>query len=360
MKRFILFAALLIASLTSFGANGPKISFDSKLHDFGNINEDDKSATCSFRFKNAGTTPLIIHRTAASCGCTTPEYPEEPITPGTTGEIKVTYSTVGRPYAFQKTITVYTNDPDSPTVVLTIKGNVIPSAENPEMSYPRNMQGLRLSKTQVTILDAKTGSIRTDRINIVNTNNKPVSLSFRKIPPHIRLAVSNSVLRPKESGHITIQYIASDAKDYGRRDDEFYVVVNKDVKNSVNNAINVSAYITEDFSDLSKAELASAPVAEFSENRPNLGKMKQREKKSYIVTLANTGKKPLIIRKIATEYDGLKIIPEKTTIPAGKTIKIKVEFNAGTFSGNVVQRATLFTNDPKNSTTRLFVLAQVS
>jgi hypothetical protein len=343
-----------------FAANGPSIQFNEKMFDFGNINEADKTASHVFTFKNTGNAPLIIHKAVASCGCTTPEYPEQPIIPGATGDVKVTYNTVGRPNAFQKTITIYSNDTENPTVVLIIKGDVRPDIENPELAFPRNMQGLRLSKTQVSMLDTKIGSIRSERIDIVNTNSKPISLSFRKIPPHIRLAISSSVLQPKETGFITLKYFASEAKDYGRRDDSFYVVLNKDIKSSAQNAINVSAYITEDFSQMSQSEKASAPIAEFSENRPNFGKMTQNGKKSQSVTLTNKGKTPLIIRKIVPEYDGIKVIPEKTTIPPGKTIKLKIDFNAGTFNGNVVQRITIFTNDPKNSITRLFVLAQVS
>lgn len=360
MKRILFLTALFALNMSVFAASGPSIQFEKKLYDFGQINEDDKTASYVFTFDNTGDAPLIIQKALASCGCTTPEYPLEPISPGATGYIKVTYNTVGRPNAFQKTITVYSNDPVNPTVVLTIKGDVRPGTDNPELSFPRNMQGLRLSKTQVSMLDTRIGTIRSERINIINTNSKPVSLSFRKIPPHIRLAISSSVLQPKESGFITIKYFASEAKDYGRRDDSFYIVLNNDIKGSAQNIINISAYITEDFSQMSQAEKTAAPVAEFSENRPNLGKMVQKEKKSQIVYLSNKGKTPLIIRKIVPEYDGMKVIPEKTIIPAGKTIKLKIDFNAGTFDGNVVQRVTFFTNDPKNSITRLFVLAQVS
>ena len=359
-QRLILLVAILCIGISAFPADGPILQFDEKLHDFGKINEDDETATTVFTFKNTGNSPLVINRAVASCGCTNPVFPEQPITPGNTGEIKVTYNTVGRPNAFQKTITIYSNDAVNPIQVLTIKGDVVVSVKNPELSFPRNMKGLRLSKTQISILDAKTGSIRSERIDMINTNSKPVSISFSKIPPFIKLAISSSVLQPKETGFITIKYFASDTKDYGRRDDVFYLILDKDVKGSAENAINVSAYITEDFSLLSQSERALAPVAEFSENRPNFGKMLQKETKIQTVTLANKGKSPLIIRKIVPEYDGLKVIPEKYTIPVGKSIKLKISFNAGTFNGNVVQRVTLFTNDPKNSITRLFVLAQVT
>lgn len=359
MKPIVFSLFACVFSLTALAQTGPSIQFDSKLHDFGDIKEDDKEATCVFTFKNVGDGPLIIHRAIASCGCTTPEFTKEPIVPGSTGTVKVTYNTVGRPDAFHKTITLYTNDPKTPNIILSIKGNVISGQENTELSYPRNMGGLRLDKTQVSILDARIGSIKTEVIRILNTTARPMRLTFKNVPPHIRVVASNTQLQPKESGQLTLSYLAADAKDYGRREDQFLVVIDNDLKNSTNNVIHVSAYITEDFSRLTPEQRANAPVAVYSENRINFGKMAQNAKQTKFITLENKGQQPLFIRKVVPEYDGLSITPEKMVVPPGKSIRLKVLFNAGRFNGNVVQRATIFTNDPKNSLTRLFVTASV-
>ncbi|NLT02380.1 MAG: DUF1573 domain-containing protein [Bacteroidales bacterium] len=359
MKKVFFSLLACVFGLTVLAQTGPSIQFETKLHDFGDINEDDKTATCVFTFKNVGDGPLIIHRAVASCGCTTPEFTKEPIVPGGTGTVKVTYNTVGRPDAFHKTVTLYSNDPKTPNIILSIKGTVIPGEEDPELSYPRNMNGLRLDKTQVNVLDARIGSIRTETIRFINATSRPMRLSFRNVPPHIRVVASNTQLKPKESGQITLSYLASEARDYGRKEDNFMVVIDNDVKASANNLIHVSAYITEDFSRLTPDQRANAPVVAFSENRIHFGKMTQNTKKTSFITLENKGKQPLFIRKIVPEYDGLSVSPEKMVVPAGKSIRIKVTFNAGRFNGNVVQRATIFTNDPKNSLSRLFISATV-
>jgi len=64
----------------------------------------------------------------ASCGCTVPDWPKDPILPGKTGVIKVTYNTaiIG---VFNKSITVYSNAANNP-VGLIIKGNVNPVQAN--------------------------------------------------------------------------------------------------------------------------------------------------------------------------------------------------------------------------------------
>ncbi len=358
MKHLATCTMALLFSLVTLAQSGPTITFESRLYDFGDINEDIKEASCTFTFKNTGKAPLVIQRAIASCGCTTPEFTQEPVVPGGSGIVRVTYNTEGRPNEFHKTITVYSNDPNNAAVILSIKGNVIPGDENPELSYPRNMNGLRLEKTQVSILDARTGSIKSEKINIMNATSGLLKIAFKNVPPHVRVVASNTQLKPKGKGYITITYLASQAKDFGRKEDEFLVVVNN--KATTDNIIHISAFITEDFSKLTEAQLQKAPVGIFSISRVNLGKMKQREQKTQYVSLTNKGKTPLIIRKVIPEYDGLKLVPEKSVIPAGKTIKLRLTFNAGTYNGNVVQRVTLFTNDPKNSLTRIYVTAQVN
>lgn len=105
--------------------NGPVITFEKLLHDFGKIKEQDGTVTYSFKFTNTGNAPLVINRVHASCGCTTPTWTREPIMPGKTGTITAAYNPLNRPNAFLKTISVFTNA-DTKATVLSIKGDVIP------------------------------------------------------------------------------------------------------------------------------------------------------------------------------------------------------------------------------------------
>ena len=79
--------------------------------------------THTFVIKNTGDAPLVITRVVASCGCTTPQFSKEPIAPGQTSKIDVTYNPAGRPGQFVKTIAVYSNGKDG-TFTLRIKGVV--------------------------------------------------------------------------------------------------------------------------------------------------------------------------------------------------------------------------------------------
>jgi hypothetical protein len=110
--------------------NGPKFKFKSEVHDFGTIPEG-PAAEHVFEFKNTGKEPLIIQNASASCGCTTPEWPKEPILPGKSGKITVRYNTQGRGgQPFDKTVYISSNAvSDKERYELHIKGNVTAAAK---------------------------------------------------------------------------------------------------------------------------------------------------------------------------------------------------------------------------------------
>ena len=126
MKSFYSILIALLISMTAFAKEkAPKIVFEKTTYEYGNIKEADGDASCEFKFTNKGNAPLIITRASSSCGCTAPTYPKEPIAPGESGVIGVTYHAKGRPGGFSKNITVYTNVPEE-KIKLIISGNVIP------------------------------------------------------------------------------------------------------------------------------------------------------------------------------------------------------------------------------------------
>lgn len=128
-KRFFItvFAVCMVALSGWADENGKyaEATFETKSHDFGTIQEAKGPVSCTFEFTNTGDKPLLIIDAVASCGCTRPEYPSKPIKPGKTGKIKVTFSPIGRPGAFKKTVKVKTNGKER-TTTLRIEGTVIP------------------------------------------------------------------------------------------------------------------------------------------------------------------------------------------------------------------------------------------
>lgn len=111
--------------------NAAEITFEKETHDYGTVAQG-ADGNYEFKFKNTGKEPLIITSAKGSCGCTVPEWPKEPIKPGATGSIKVTYDTK-RVGAFSKTVTI-TSNAKTPNKVISIKGNV--NAAPAEETFP--------------------------------------------------------------------------------------------------------------------------------------------------------------------------------------------------------------------------------
>lgn len=142
MKKYRFFIGLLLLGIvlqamgqtTQMKEPAPSITFKQLVHNYGNIYKGDNGAF-AFKFVNSGNEPLILSRPRSSCGCTVPSWPKEPIMPGDSGKIKVTYNThiMG---AFNKTVTVYSNAPKP--IVLRIKGRVIP---RPKAVLPLKQEG---------------------------------------------------------------------------------------------------------------------------------------------------------------------------------------------------------------------------
>jgi len=115
------------ASMPPADGKYPVMSFGKSEHDFGTIAEGD-TVDYTFDFKNSGESDLIITDAKGSCGCTVPEFPKDPIKPGKSGKIKVSFNSAGKPGMQSKTVTITTNTAKGKEV-LTIKSSVTPKAK---------------------------------------------------------------------------------------------------------------------------------------------------------------------------------------------------------------------------------------
>lgn len=105
------------------GQELPVMTFGETMHDFGEIKEG-MVVNHTFTFKNEGEGPLIISNAQGSCGCTVPRWPREPIAPGETGEIHVSFNSQGRAGQQNKRVTLTTNAMPQ-TQVLNITSTVV-------------------------------------------------------------------------------------------------------------------------------------------------------------------------------------------------------------------------------------------
>lgn len=146
MKKLLLIPFLLMGTATlvlaqaptataeNINPNGPKMVFDQMTHEFGKITQGE-SVSYEFKFKNTGKEPLIITSASGSCGCTVPDWPKDPIKPGGSASIKVTFNSAGKMGGQDKTVTIVSNSTEG-TLVLHMKGTV--EAKPVDATMPNN------------------------------------------------------------------------------------------------------------------------------------------------------------------------------------------------------------------------------
>ncbi len=109
-------------------ANSGEFKFKEETHDFGSF-EEGPTVETDFEFTNIGKEPITIKEAHASCGCTVPTWPKEPVGPGKTAKIHVTFNSKGRIGVIHKDVTVVSNAKQQP-MMLHIGGEVKEAKKN--------------------------------------------------------------------------------------------------------------------------------------------------------------------------------------------------------------------------------------
>lgn len=109
-----------------------EITFDETEYDFGTVVSGEKVSQI-FTFKNTGTEPLILINAKGSCGCTVPRWPKDPIAPGETASIEVSFNSKNKKGKRNQKVTITANTNPAQSFVY-LKGEVI-TDENAEDAF---------------------------------------------------------------------------------------------------------------------------------------------------------------------------------------------------------------------------------
>jgi hypothetical protein len=127
---------LAAAQLPSSGLGplegGPRIEVAEPIHDFGRLPPGD-SRQHEFVYRNVGSVPLEIKQVRTSCGCTTAGEWDRQVEPGAAGRVAIKFDTANYSGALQRNVTLVTNDPRQPQLVLQVKAQIwAPIEVNPK------------------------------------------------------------------------------------------------------------------------------------------------------------------------------------------------------------------------------------
>src|SRR5215213_4286279 len=129
MKKVIVALSVMFLSVAVFAQNATPqkkaedyIKFKELTHDFGKIKQG-TPVTFDFQFRNTSEQAVVIEFAQASCGCTTPTWPQGAVAVSKNDKITAGFNAAA-PGPFNKTITVKVAGVEQP-VLLTITGEVL-------------------------------------------------------------------------------------------------------------------------------------------------------------------------------------------------------------------------------------------
>ncbi|MEY4629464.1 MAG: hypothetical protein RLZZ595_1790 [Bacteroidota bacterium] len=131
MKKVMLTMLVAVFALAGFAQNAGAsaesvVKFKELRYNFGKIKQG-VPVTHDFEFTNISAGALIVETATASCGCTTPTWPQAPVMKSKTDKIKAGFNAAA-PGPFEKTVYVKLKGVDVP-LELKIAGEVLSAAD---------------------------------------------------------------------------------------------------------------------------------------------------------------------------------------------------------------------------------------
>lgn len=343
--------ALIAVAMT---AQSPVITFEKTEHDFGKVDENGKISTV-FTFKNEGMAPLLLSNVRASCGCTTPIWPKEPIEPGQTGNITVQFNTNGRPGKFNKTVTI-TSNASEPTTRIYIKGEVIPKQAKPVNRYTIAVGDINMKGKLVDLGTIKKGESKSGELEYTNLKEgeRQVDLATNDADSYLMSQVTLPAVKTNEVGKFVFFIDTKDTKLYGPVEAYAYVVVDGKKEIAEDFKLTVKANIVEDFANMTVEEKQQAPIIEIL-SAQNAGSAVAGKNIKFNFPIKNSGVNPLEIRRIYSTDNHLAIKQPKA-IKSGKKGMVSLTINTnGLKPGNHSSEIVVISNDYQHPVQRVIV-----
>ena len=357
MKKLTIIIVLIICSTQMiFAQKKATIKFTTIEHDYGMIKEDGGKQECMFNFTNTGNDTLKLVTVKPGCGCTTSEWTKGPILSGKQGFVKAVYDPMNRPGKFSKIVTVNTNDPDHPTIILTIKGEVTPKIKTKADVYMQKMGSIRFKSNHIAFNDLVYNASKTDTLWYYNNSNLTLNVSFKDVPVFITVK-ADPIIKPEQEAFMLVTYDATKRNDWGLVFDFFTMVTNDTVMPE--KRINASAQIVEDFSKYTPEDLKNAPKIKFVNLKYDFGTVKEGEEVKYKYVFVNDGQSDLLIRKTRASCGCTATNPEKTLLKKGEESYINATFNSTGRKGAQHKTITVVCNDPTKPTVTLEISGNV-
>lgn len=351
-----LVASLLIGqTLLAQEKIGEGLEIDKTVHNFGDILMENGPVSCTFTIKNTGSKPAVIYNVTSSCGCTNVTWTKEPLMPGKSGRVSVTYTNDEGAYPFDKSLTAYISDVKKP-VILKIRGVSVAKQKPLAESYPVHYGPLAMKEDEFKCGNLEQGGQKSNAVLVANISDKPINVSFSEVSPHLEVSVSPNPIPAQSTAEMRFTVTAS-REIWGKNYYYATPVINgKPAKNGNGDSqFSIWAFTKENFSHLSDSEKAKGPRPMFAESTYSFGKVKKGEMVHAEFTLKNEGEKDFCVYKVNADACCWSHSDIPVAAP-GKSVTFRVHVDTKDMpAGEALTIVTLTTNSPLRPIVNLFV-----
>lgn len=326
------------------------VEFDRTVYDFGDIMVSDGPQTCEFNMKNISSSPIVIYSITTSCGCTNIKWSKEPIKPGESVQISVTYSNDEGPYPFNKTLTMYISSIDKP-ILLKFKGVSRRQKESLEKMFPVKFGDLGIKETSLKCGNLEMGESRSDVIKVANLSSSPLTVDFTDKTDGLSISVSPNPIPSRGTATLTYTVTARSGV-WGRN--HYYatpVVSGKSYKDG----LEVTAFTKENFSNLTSEQKKNGSNPMFTSSTYSVGKIKAGSVVTGTWEFTNFGKSTFEAYKLDVDA-GEETHTDIPRVAPGEEGSFSVTLDtAGLPKGELLVIVTLTTNSPSRPIVNLFI-----
>lgn len=336
---------------TPVAAGDEVLSWDKKVHDFGDVSVTDGPLSCSFTLTNNGSEPITIFEVVSSCGCTDVKWTKKAIQPGQSGTISATYKNEDGPMPFDKTLTAYISGVKKP-VILRLRGVVHEKKKSPEELYGAVRMGdLGMKSRTLNAGTLRQGLSTSETITLANLGKKSLKLAFADVSEQLTVSAEPNPIPAGGTATLTCT-VKADPGLYGRQVYKATPVVNGKKASA---PIEITAWTQENFSGWTEEQRKKAALPYFDQSTFNYGSVKRGEKLEVTFHCNNRGKSALHIYQADAEDPALQPV-NCPDIPAGKRGDLRFTLDTSRLEkGENVIMISLTTNSPLRPLINLFV-----
>ncbi len=269
----------------------------------------------TFKFKNIGKSVLEIRGVKTSCGCTAAAPTKNHLAPGEEAEITVGFDTHFQKGRQVRTITAFTNDPDSSSAVMTMQGVV--------------RQQVSATPDQVAFGSVKRGSEQTREVVIADLVGGKAPFSVGPVEHENQSIKVDQQKRTDGKPGVVLKVTLLPTMPVGPFDDSIKVTTNRVPIN-----VNVFGTVTGDLS------LDPAQVS--------FGIVPRGQDVVRILRLTNQGARQVKVLNITSSSPAVTAAAQP--VAPGKEYKITVVLKHGTPDGQLRGQLAIRTDDPEQAT----------